>query len=237
MNLGAMEAALAEVVKDSNLALSFDQKLNDTILELAGDFELPALVLLDPVPLTVDSSKWIWPMPDSFHKELFRVANGSVTPWSHVHIHRDIEGLTRRDMAHATTGDHVTGVATAMQGTDWVLGIHPLPLAQETLQLWYYRKPAILTDPADVPDCIPPDYHYRVIVVKTVIRNFRLFTDAIEDGPMKSLAYWEQLYRKGLYGEPGGDIGLINYIAKLRGGPRRTGGRDPVGSRPFYYGV
>ena len=237
MNLGAMEAALAEVVADSRLALSFTQKLNDTILELAGDFELPALVLLDPAPLTVDSSKWLWPMPDSFHKKLFRVANSSVTPWGHVHIHRDIEYLTRRDMAHTTTGDHVTGVATAMQGVGWVLGVHPLPLAEEILQLWYYRKPAILAKPADVPDCIPPEYHYRAIVVKTVLKNFRLFTDAIEDGPMKSVAYWEGLYRKGLYGEPGGDIGLINYIAKLRGGPRRTGGRDPVGSRPFHYGV
>ena len=236
MNLGEMELALSEVVRDSRLSLSFTQKLNDTILELAGDFELPALALLDPVPLTVDSSKWLWPMPDNFHKKLSRVANSSVTPWSHVHIHRDIEDLTRRNPAHTTTGDHVTGVATAMQGAGWVLGIHPLPLAQEILQLWYYRKPVILAAPADVPDCIPPEYHYRVIVVKTVIRNFRLFTDAIEDGPMKSVIYWEGLYRKGLYGEPGGDIGLVNYLAKLRGGPRRTGGRDPVGYRPFYYG-
>lgn len=237
MNLGAMEAALAEVVVDSRLALSFTQKLNDTLLELAGDFELPALKLLDPVPLTVDSSKWLWPMPDNFHKKLFRVANSGVTPWGHVHIHRDIEDLTRRNMAHDTTGDHVTGVATAMQGKGWVLGVGPLPIAQEVLQLWYYRKPAILEKPDDVPDCIPPEYHYRVIVVTTVLKNFRLFTDAIEDGPMKSVTYWESLYRKGLYGDPGGDIGLINYIAKLKGGPRRTGGRDPVGSRPFYYGV
>jgi len=237
MNLGEMELALSEVVRDSRLALSFTQKLNDTILELAGDFELPGLVLLDPVPLTVDDTAWLWPMPDSFHKKLFRVANSSVTPWVHVHIHRDIENLTRRNLAHNTTGDHITGVATAMQGAGWVLGIHPLPLAEEILQLWFYRKPAVLVKSDDTPDCIPPEYHYRVIVVKTVLKNFRLFTDAIEDGPMKSVAYWEGLYRKGLYGEPGGDIGLINYIAKLRGGPRRTGGRDPVGSRPFRYGV
>ena len=235
MNLGEMESALAEVVKDSNLALSFAQKINDTILELAGDFELPALVLLDPVPLTVDGTKWLWPMPDNFHKKLSRVANSSVTPWGHVHIYRDIDGLTRRNMAHDATGDHVTGVATAMQGASWVLGIYPLPLAQEILQLWFFRKPAILVKPADVPDCMPPEYHYRVIVVKTILQNFRLFTDAIEDGPMKSLAYWEELYRRGLYGEPRGDIGLVNYLTKLRGGPRRTGGKDPVGYNPNYY--
>ena len=237
MNLSDMETALAEVVKDSGLALSFTQKLNDTILELAGDFELPALKLLDPVPLTVDGTKWLWPMPDSFHKKLSRVENSSITPWGRIHIHRDIEDLTRHNPAHDTTGDHVTGVATAMQGAGWVLGIHPLPLAAEALQLWFYRKPTILVKPADVPDCIPPEYHYRVIVVKCVLKNFRMFTDAIEDGPMKSVTYWEELYRRGLYGEPRGDIGLINYLAKLRGGPRRTGGRDSIGSRPFHYGV
>ena len=176
-------------------------------------------------------------MPDSFHKKLFRVANSSLTPWGPIHIHRDIEDLTRRNMAHDTMGDHVHAVATAMQGKDWYLGIYPLPLTQDVLELWFYRKPTILVKPADVPDCMPPEYHYRVIVVKTVLKNFRQFTDAIEDGPMKSVTYWEELYRRGLYGEPRGDIGLINYLAKLRGGPRRTGGRDPVGSRPFYYGV
>jgi hypothetical protein len=235
MNLSGLKAALGQVVVDPDLALSFDQKLNDTILELAGDFELPALALLDPIPLTVDSTKWLWAMPDSFHKKLFRVANSSKTPWGHIHIHDHIDDLTRLNMAHDTTGEHVTSVATAMQGENWYLGIHPLPLTPDDLQLWYYRKPALLTLPADVPDCIPPEYHYRVIVVKTVIRNFQLFTDAIEDGPMKSLAYWKNEYKFGLSGEPGGDIGLKNYIAKLRGGPRRHGGRDPVGGR-YYRG-
>jgi len=231
MNFGEMEAALNEAVTDDDLALGFGQNLNDTILELAADFELPALRLLDPIPLTVDDSKWLWPMPDSFHKKLFRAANSSLTLWGHVHIHHDIEDLTRRNQAHDITGPHVTDVAAAMQGEAWFLGIYPLPLVPNILPLWFYRKPAVLKLPAHVPDCIPPEYHYRVIVVKTILRNFRLFTDAIEDGPMKSITYWEELYRRGLYGEPRGDIGLVNYLAKLRGGPRRHGGRDPIGRR------
>ena len=235
MNLEALEASLAEFVRDSRLALSFAQKLNDTILELAGDFELPALKLLDPVPLTVDNSQWLWPMPDSFHKKLDMVRNSSLTPWGHVHIVRDIQDLNRRNPAHDTTGDNVSIVATGMQGADWSLGIRPLPLTQNTLQLWFYRKPAILAKSTDVPDCIPSEYHFRVIVVKTMIRNFQMFTDAIEDGPMKSLAYWQGEYKKGLYGELGGDIGLVNYLAKLRGGPRRHGGRDPIGPSQRYF--
>ena len=234
MNLEALEASLGEFVKDSELALSFAQKLNDTILELAGDFELPALKLLDPVFLTVDDSKWLWQMPDSFHKKLFMVRNSSLTPWGHVHIAHDIEDLNRQNPEHDTTGANVSTVATGMQSENWYLGIRPLPLTQNVLQLWFYRKPAILVKAGDVPDCIPPEYHFRVIVVKTMIRNFQTFTDAIEDGPMKSLAYWQNEYKKGLYGELGGDIGLVNYLAKLRGGPRRHGGRDPIGSNIRY---
>ena len=235
MNLEALEASLGEFVKDSELAKSFDQKLNDTILELAGDFELPALKLLDPVLLTVDDSKWLWPMPDSFHKKLFMVRNSSLTPWGHVHIAHDIEDLNRWNPEHDTTGANVSTVATGMQGENWYLGIRPLPLTQNVLQLWFYRKPSLLVNAGDVPDCIPPEYHFRVIVVKTMIRNFQTFTDAIEDGPMKSLAYWQNEYKKGLYGELGGDIGLVNYLAKLRGGPRRHGGRDPIGPSGRYF--
>ena len=236
MNLEAMLAYLEDLVKDSSRSPGFTQMLNYTILELAGDFELPALKLLDPVSLTVDNSKWLWPMPDSFHKKLFMVRNSSLTPWGRVHIHHDIEDLNRRNPEHDSTAANVSTVATGMQGENWYLGIRPLPLIQNTLQLWYYRRPALLTKPADVPDCFPAEYHERVILPKCVIKNFRFFTDSIEDGPMKSLTYWEELYRRGLYGEPRGDIGLVNYLAKLRGGPRRHGGRDPIGPGRFYRG-
>lgn len=236
MNLGSMETALAELVKDDSLSPGFAQNINDAILELAADFELPGLKLLDPVTLSVDNTKWLWPMPENFHKKLFRVANSSLDPWAEVYVCRDIEELTRADLAHDDTGDHVSEVATALQGSTWYLGIKPLPDTADILKLWYYRKPATLEDAADEPDCIPSEFHYRVIVVKTVLRNFRLFTDAIEDGPMKSVTYWEELYRRGLYGEYRGDIGLVNYLAKIRGGPKRHGGRDPIGPGNYFGG-
>ena len=229
MNLEGMLAYLGKLVNDPNIPPGLTQMINDTILELAGDFELPALKLLDPVPLTVDDSKWLWPMPDSFHRDLTMVRNSSLSPWGHVHIERHIEDLNRRNPEHDRTGDNVTTVAVGSQGNDWYLGIRPLPLSQNILQLWFLRKPTLLAKPTDVPDCFPPEYHERVILPKCVIKNFRFFTDAIEDGPMKSLGYWEGLYKQGLYGSPMGDIGLVNYLAKLRGGPRRRGGPDPIG--------
>ncbi len=237
MNLEAMLAYLGALVNDPNIPPGLTQMLNDTCLEFAGDFELPAPKLLDPVPLTVDDSKWLWPMPDSFHKKLFMVRNSSLTPWGRVHIHHDIEDLNRRNPEHDSTEANVSTVATGMQGENWYLGVRPLPLTQNILQLWYYRRPALLVKPADVPDLFPAEYHERVILAKCVMKNFRFFTDAIEDGPMKSLGYWKGEYKIGLYGEPMGDIGLVNYLAKLRGGPRRHGGHDPIGpSRRLFRG-
>ena len=90
-----------------------------------------------------------------------------------------------------------------MQGEAWFLGIYPLPLVPNILPLWFYRKPAVLKLPAHVPDCIPPEYHYRVIVVKTILRNFRLFTDAIEDGPMKSITIGRNFIAGVSMGSPG----------------------------------
>jgi hypothetical protein len=105
------------------------------------------------------------------------------------------------------------------------LGVYPL--ANDTLYLWYYQKPDPLLDDGDSPRWMPEAYHYRVIVPKIIIKNFQLLQDLIKDAPHQSLAYWEEQYRKGLYGEPRGDIGLINFLARCKK-PRRHGGRNPL---------
>ena len=73
MNLTAMLTYLGTLVKDTNLTPGFTQMINDVILEVASDFELPALKLLTPVPLTVNGTTWLWKLPDNFHKKLYRV--------------------------------------------------------------------------------------------------------------------------------------------------------------------
>ena len=67
--------------------------INDTILEVASDFELPALKLLTPVSFPVDGTTWLWKLPDNFHKKLFRVGSSSATPWRRVRICDHIEDL------------------------------------------------------------------------------------------------------------------------------------------------
>jgi hypothetical protein len=226
MTLAEMEAALARLVEDTSQIPLFAQMLNDALLEIAGDFDLPALSLLNPVELEVDTSDWLWDVPETFHKKLFRALNGNGTPIS---IRRTLDDLIALDPDHDETGDEVVQVAVRDTGMVKKLGI--FPKADDTLQLWFYEKPTVMTLATDKPTCLPEEYHWRVLVTKCVIKNFQYFTDYIEDGPHKSLVYWENQYRQGLYGSRGGDIGFINYLVKAQGGPRRRGGRDPIGAR------
>jgi len=223
MTLAEMEQALDLLVRDSSLRPQFARMLNDILLEVAADFDLPALRRRTPLSFPVTTSAWLWPLPETFHKNLFRCVDGA---WSPVTICRGIDDLDQLDLDHDEVGAQVTHVAVMDTGMDKSLGV--FPKANDTLQLWFYEKPARLVKPDNAPRCLPAEFHDRVLVSKCVIKNFQYFTDFIEDGPQKSLAYWEGQYSKGLYGSRGGDIGLINFLAKARGGPRRHGGRDPL---------
>ncbi len=245
MNFGETEKYLRSIVRDHTIPLDFKRQINVAIFEVASNFELPNLKLAVPVPLSVDKSTWLWQMPDSFHKKLFEVRrvhqDGERQHWRYVEIRDHIEDLNLIDPAHQRVEDHVTQVAVDDYGDVTVgqrasLGIYPLPWRQELLQLFFYRKPTYLMKPGDFCDAFPAEFMRTVVVPKCLIMNFENYTDGIEDGPMKSLQYWEGRYNVGLYGERMGDIGLVNYLAKRRGGSRRHGGRDPIGPGRGYFG-
>lgn len=224
MNLGEMEQELNGIVRDSELAKGFTKMINDVILELATEFKLPALKTLTPLTLTVTTSDWLYDAPSAYLKGLRRCYQGA---WEPTTIVRDMDALDALDVDHDETATRVTHVAAMDSGEERKIGIYPK--ANDTLYLWGYNKPALLVKPEDVCKCIPAAFHSRVILAKCVIKNFRIFLDGIEDGPMKSILYWESVYRQGLYGAPNGDIGMINFmVLSDRGRPRRSGGADPL---------
>lgn len=228
MNLGELEGALSLIVQEKSLEPYYKGWINNAILELATDYELPALKLLTPFPLEVNTSNWLWLLPDNFQKKLFRCANGE---WGRVQVEFqgkpfDISYLDALDIDHDRTADHVTHAAVAEVGDDHYLGL--FPKANEILKLWFYQKPAVLDKPDDTPSCIPSGFHERVIIPRVIIKNFQLLQDQVENFDLKPLQYWEGKQKEGLYGSPMGPIGLINYLIKSQGGPRRHGGRDPI---------
>jgi hypothetical protein len=235
MNLEQMEALLDTIVQDKSLKPLFMEWLNDTILELASDYDFPPLRQLEPVAGTVNSSSWLWAMPENYHKNLFRCAYiGDDGTFKRVTVHDRISDIEYRD--HTKIEDLVTSVAVGAQGKDHLLGIFPLPQNPMTLYKWYYRKPTILEKPGDTCDCIPPEYHERVIIPRVLVRNYQTLLDQVVSSDLKPIAFWEGEFTRGLKGAPGGPIGLLNYFAKTeQGRPRRLGGRDPVGWSPYRY--
>jgi hypothetical protein len=230
MDLKGLEAELDEIVEDDGLKNSFKDWINTAILQIAADFELPALRLLEPATVEVDSTNWIWELPTDFHKKLFRCNFVDVSgATNRVTVYDRRDDLEYRD--HTITSPRVTGVAVATQGEKSYLLIDPLPVDWLNLNLWYYRKPKVLTDPDDVCDAFPAEFHDRVIVPKVIIKNYQKLLDQVVSANLQGITYWEGEYAKGLYGVPGQGAGLINYLAKTEKPPRRTGGRDPVGRR------
>lgn len=219
MNLGELKQELRTIVMDSSLEPFFRDWLNQAVEEIAADFHLPGLKLLEPWPLAVQADKWLYDLPENYHKNLFRVRSGADR--RPVAILREMAELDVLDMGHTETGDRVVRVA-AEAGR---LGVYPK--ADDTLWLWYYRKPVPMEQDSDEPDGIPPAFRYRVLISRVVIRNFKLLQDLMTQPPHQSLAWWLEEYKTGLFGNIHGDIGMLNFFAREKG-PRRHGGRDPL---------
>jgi len=231
MNLGELEAALDLSVQDKSLRRYYAQWLNTAILELAAAYELPALKTTTPTAIVCTTATWLFPLPSNFLK-LIPGKKGfsgcADSDYNEIRIYRTLEYLDRLDMDHDDTGDHVQMVAV----TDTQIGVYPK--ANETIHLWYYKKPVVLARAADVPTCIPEAYHARVIIPKVTLKAYEHLQDQVENFDTKGLQYWQGKLASGLRGSPTDGPGLVQYLDKVQGGSRRTGGRDPVGIR--YYG-
>ena len=228
MNLGELEAALDLSVQDRSLRSYYAQWLNTAILELAAAFELPALKTTTPASIVCTTAAWLFPLPADFLK-LIPAKKGfsgcADSDYNEVKIYRTLEYLDRLDMDHDDTGDHVTMVAV----TDTQIGVYPR--ANETIHLWYYKKPTVLARASDVPICIPEAYHARVIIAKATLKAYEHLQDQVENFDTKGLQYWQGKLAAGLRGSPMDGPGLIHYLSKVQGGSRRTGLRDLLGIR------
>lgn len=219
MTLADLMEELETIVVDDSLAPFYKRWINEAILEIATDFDLPALRLIEPVEFPVTESDWLYDAPENFHKKLFRAVDSSYNP---IKVCRTIDTLHDLDIEHTETGEHLTHLAVQ----DRKIGTYPK--ATETARLWFYELPDPLENPEDPVTCIPEAYQPRVIIPKLVVKNFKLLQDMVVAPPHQSILFWQEEYRQGLYGSPRGDIGLIYYLVKERGGPRRHGGRDPL---------
>lgn len=223
MNLADLRAEIDRSVKDPSLIPLYDDMINQAILEIAMDVDLPALRRPDPFNLPLLNTAWRVNAPEAFHKRLFRCYDSAGSKVKTLERLEDLESL---DWDHDETGDHITHILGLDLGEEKSICYYPK--ATETVKIWFYEKPVWLQKDEQVPVCIPVPFHRQVIVPKVIIRNFEFFGDLIQEPPHRSLEYWLARYRVGLYGSRAGEIGMINYFVRARGGPRRHGGRNPL---------
>lgn len=217
MNLGEIENELALYVQDDSLETNFKNWINKAVFEIANDFFLPALRLNEPVSLTVTESDWLYDLPDTYMKKVFKCYDSN---WDRIALKRSLDDLDELDIDHDDTGDHVTHIAIR----DTKIGIYPM--AAEDIRLWFYKKPTDLVSESNELTCIPAQYHSRVVVSKVVIKAYHLLMDMAVNPPEKSLLWWKAKYHAGLFGD-GSDIGMLNVFARDKK-PRRRGGLTPL---------
>ncbi|MDO9566679.1 MAG: hypothetical protein Q7J15_08065 [Candidatus Desulfaltia sp.] len=218
MNLGELETELTLYIQDDSLAANFKTWINNAVYEIANDFFLPALRLNEPVGLIVTKSNWLYDLPATYMKKVFKCYDSN---WNKATLKRSLDDLDELDIDHDDIGDHVTHIATR----DTKIGIYPM--AGETIKLWFYKKPTALVHNLDELVCIPAQYHSRVVISKIIIKAYHLLMDLSSQPPHQSLQWWIANYSAGLYGSPGGDIGMLNCFARDKK-IKRTGGRDPM---------
>lgn len=219
MTLAELIEELALIVRDDNLEPRFKGWINAAILTIATDFDLPTLRILQPTVFPVTSSFWVYDLPTDYHKNLFRVVDEN---YNRIKIFDELEYLENLDLEHVDVGDHVSHVATNEES------LCVYPKADDSLRLWYYKRPTELVNLSDIPTCIPEAFQERVIIPKVVIKNFRILQDLMVDAPHQSIGYWEEIYRNGLFGSPKGEIGMINFFNKKSGTGKISGGRNPL---------
>lgn len=217
MTFEELKKELSLVIYDPRAKDYLQKWINDAIYDIATEIDLPALRRVEPFAYPVTNSKWLYDLPEIYHKKLFACKNNS---GGSVNIYDNLDAIA---LAEHTAGDSVQNIAVC----DIRRQLACSPMANDVLFMWFYNKPEHLIADTDVIRCIPEPYQTKVIIPKVVIMHYKTMIDLSIKPPIESIVFWELKYKEGLYGSERGDIGMINYFASRRR-IRRHGGYDPL---------
>lgn len=191
------EAHLPEIVRGERLAL-------------ASEYELPRLKLHQPVSGTVTTANWLYDLPPTYQKKVFRARSSVNGEHWLMPIYRNIAAIDLMDPEHTATGERVSMLA--VEGTHFAV----YPKADDTILLWFWARPDVEGD----IDELPPEWAIPVLLPRCVLRAFRLFPELARSDISEnrlSLDLWRTKQREAIYGGPmTGSIGYLNTILKDR---------------------
>ena len=231
MNLAVLQEELRAVLRDTTVEPLFVQWINDELLQLAYEFDLPGLRLKTPASLTTTTANWQYNLTAATHasgytfqKTIWKVTNDLFE--TGMRIDTDLQMIDEIDPDHSDTGNDVQRVAYELDGaTNAIFGIWPM--ANDVLSLWFFRRPTVLTGDADIPE-FPDAHHFDVLIPRVVLRAFRVYPELATEGgagdSARALALWTTRYHDGIYGGAG-NIGLLDTLRKSR--PVRQRGPRP----------
>ena len=213
MNLAQLQDELRIILRDPSVESSFAIWINDELLQLAHEFDLPGLKLQTSASLVCTNAVYLYNLSAAthassyvFHKKVWKVHRPGALQG--IAVANTLRAIDMLDPAHTATGTNVTDVGVEHAQ----LAIYPM--ANQTLSLWFYRRPTTLTGDTDTPDFLPDSFHYKVIIPRVVLRAMRLYPElATNDGgdATRALAIWQQRLLQGMYGD-GISIGLLEAL-------------------------
>jgi len=228
VNLADLQKEIRNVRPDSSIESSLTTWLNHAMDEIAAMYELPLLRLKTPASLATVNTEWRYNITDATHpdgftymKNVFRITSST---FEHgFTVEEDWGALDSLDRDHSDTGTSVQRVF--LDGGS--LGVWPM--ANDTLDLWWYRRPTAMAQLNDEPDGLPAEFHYKVLVPYVIVhRALRFYPDdlgyAVAGDNTKAMLRWQGILNQGLYGDSV-QIGLIPYLTKQNRpyGPRLRG--------------
>ena len=229
MNLSDLQTEIQIILPDPTVESSITSFLNDEILQLSYQYDLPALKVKRPFVLTTTNIEWLYSMTTDvthvegfvYQKMVWRITNPSVDD-ADIPVDRLVETIDRLDPNHDETATDISRAAVEDDA------IAVFPMANDSLNIWAFRAPIAMSNPTDVPDGIPEAFHYRVLVPRVILRMFKVYPELATEGgagdSLRALQLWTNRLQAGLYGD-GGEMGMLDALRKNRP-PRIRGPRS-----------
>lgn len=221
MTLDDYKHELQWLLQDPEVESALDQIIRQERLSFAAEYDLQALKMDQPFSGVVTTTNWLYELPASYHKNVFKARNSDPNEYYFRPIARDMGAIDQLDFKHQETGQYVQRIAVA----DRHMGVWPK--ANDTILLWFYKKPDVAGDIVEVPD----EWISRVLTPRVVLRCFMVYPDLARENMTENrltLDWWRTQQKSGLYGSAiTGETGFINFMTKSRP-PRTRGGRQPL---------
>lgn len=175
------------IVQDSSYDIDdYKTLFNDGLKEIAGRVLLPDLETDEEV--STNASYSYIQLPSDYQRNLFYCHN--VTRHRKVKVYDSLRLLIRH-FSHLEQNGPVFGVAVRGR----YLYYQKIPSNSETLRIFYYKYPSVLTNEQSTPECLPEHLAKDLLVYYACKKLFSRIEDAIDD-PKTNTKLYEALFEQ-----------------------------------------